>query len=73
MNTVPVMISDKDLHYIKDMLSWNFIAAKKVKHYLGHVNDADVNKMFETVNELHKKHYNILLSILEQGGQYEQQ
>lgn len=62
------MISGKDLDYIKDMLNWNFIAAKKTKSYLEHVNDADVNKIFNQVNEMHQKHYNTLLNILEQGG-----
>lgn len=64
MNTIPTMISGKDLDYIKDMLNWNFIAAKKARHYLGHINDAEVSQILEQVNEMHKKHYNQLLNIL---------
>lgn len=69
MDTVPVMISTKDLDYIKDMLNWNFIAAKKTKHFLGHIEDKEVAKLISQVSGMHKQHYNTLLSILKQGGQ----
>lgn len=64
MNTVPTMISGKDLDYIKDMLNWNFIAAKKAKHYLEHIQDEDVKTQIQKVYEMHKGHYNTLLSTL---------
>jgi hypothetical protein len=64
MDTVPVMISCKDLDYIKDMLNWNFIAAKKAKHYLEHIQDEDVKTQINQVCEMHQQHYNTLLGIL---------
>ncbi|HHT38304.1 MAG TPA: spore coat protein [Mollicutes bacterium] len=68
MDTVPVMISSKDLDYIKDMLNWNFIAAKKANHYLQHIQDEEVATLIKEVSEMHKRHYDMLLNIL-QGGQ----
>lgn len=64
MDKVPVMISTKDLDYIKDMLNWNFIAAKKAKHYLGHIQDTEVQALLTQMNEMHKKHYDTILNIL---------
>lgn len=71
MNTVPTMISTKDLDYLKDMLNWNFIAAKKANHYLEHIEDEEVATIIGKVNEMHIQHYNLLLDILNQGGQNE--
>jgi len=73
MNTVPTMISTKDLDYIKDMLNWNFIAAKKATHYLEHIQDADVKNLVSQISNMHKQHFTTLLNILNQGGQNEQQ
>ncbi|MDD2203117.1 MAG: hypothetical protein PHT75_04430 [Bacilli bacterium] len=73
MNTLPNMISTKDLDYLKDMLNWNFIAAKKAAHYLQHIEDEDVKNVITQVGDMHKQHFNILLNILNQGGQNGQQ
>jgi hypothetical protein len=73
MNTVPVMISTKDLEYIKDMLNWNLIAAKKATHYLEHIEDQEVADLITQISDMHKQHYNTLLNLLNQGGQNEQQ
>lgn len=73
MDTVPNMISTKDLEYIKDMLNWNLIASKKAAHYLDHIQDEEVADVISQVSEMHKQHFNTLLSLLEQGGQNEQQ
>lgn len=64
MDTVPTMISSKDLDYIKDMLNWNFIAAKKAKHYLQHIQDNEVKEQLNQVCEMHKQHFNTLLGLL---------
>lgn len=73
MDTVPVMISCKDLDYIKDMLNWNLIAAKKATHYLEHIQDEEVKTLISQVSDMHKQHYNTLLDVLKQGGQNGQQ
>lgn len=64
MKEVPNIISTKDLSYIKDMLSWNLVMAKKSKEYLKLVSDKDVKELLKRVNEVHKSHYEMLLEIL---------
>lgn len=66
MKEVPNIISTKDLSYIKDMLSWNLVMAKKSKEYLKLVSDKDVKELLKRVNEVHKSHYEMLLEILGQ-------
>ena len=61
---VPNIISTKDLSYIKDMLSWNLVMAKKSKEYLKLVGDKDVKELLKKVNEVHKSHYEMLLEII---------
>lgn len=64
MKEVPNIISTKDLSYIKDMLSWNLVMAKKSKEYLKLVGDKDVKEIIKRVNEVHKSHYEMLLEII---------
>lgn len=64
MKEVPNIISTKDLSYIKDMLSWNLVMAKKSKEYLKLVGDKDVKERLKKVNEVHKSHYEMLLEII---------
>lgn len=66
MKEVPNIISTKDLSYIKDMLSWNLVMAKKSKEYLKLVGDKDVKELLKKVNEVHKSHYEMLLEIISQ-------
>lgn len=64
MKEVPNIISTKDLSYIKDMLSWNLVMAKKSKEYLKLVGDKYVKELLKKVNEVHKSHYEMLLEII---------
>lgn len=64
MKEAPNIISTKDLSYIKDMLSWNLVMAKKSKEYLKLVGDKDVKELLKKVNEVHKSHYEMLLEII---------
>lgn len=64
MKEVPNIISTKDLSYIKDMLNWNLVMAKKSKEYLKLVGDKDVKELLKKVNEVHKSHYEMLLEII---------
>ena len=64
MKEVPNIISTKDVSYIKDMLSWNLVMAKKSKEYLKLVGDKDVKELLKKVNEVHKSHYEMLLEII---------
>jgi len=64
MNTVPTMISTKDLAYLADIFNWNFIAVKKANHYLQEIQDQDVRKMAENFKEVHQKICDSVISIL---------
>lgn len=65
MDKVPTLISTKDLAYIKDMLSWNLQAAKKINHYLKAVNDEEIKTLLQSVVAMHTNHYYLILSYLE--------
>ena len=71
MKEVPNIISTKDLSYIKDMLSWNLVMAKKSKEYLKLAGDKDVKELLNKVNEVHKSHYEMLLEIISQEELWE--
>lgn len=71
METVPTMITSKDLSYIEDMLNWNFNTIKKMNHYLSEVDDEDIIELFKKIIKVYKKHYINLVECLEIGGNNE--
>lgn len=64
MEKVPIIISNKDLMYIEDMINWQYTIAKKIKHYLNIVNDKDIINEFNEILDLLNINYDVLLSIL---------
>ena len=70
MNTVPNMISTKDLSYISDMINWNMTAGKAAHHYSQECKLEDIQKMMEVVRDMHARHVETLVTILKEG-QYE--
>lgn len=65
MNSVPNIISTKDLFYIEDMLNWNFVLIKKINNYIVLTKDEDVKKLLIKSNKQLEKNYNDILSVLE--------
>lgn len=65
MKEVPNIITDKDLLYIKDMLSWNLLINKKIYAFLDCINDDDITKLLNKTKKMHAAHYQELLDILE--------
>ncbi len=65
MNSVPNIISTKDLSYIEDMLNWNFVLIKKINNYIVLTKDEDVKKLLIKSNKQLEKNYNDILSVLE--------
>ncbi|MBE6140210.1 MAG: hypothetical protein E7172_01585 [Firmicutes bacterium] len=65
----PSMITAKDLSYIKDMFNWHLIAAKKLQFYLNDTIDNETTKLFKNLKELHYKHCQTLIDILESGDE----
>ncbi|MDD3821898.1 MAG: spore coat protein [Bacilli bacterium] len=71
MNNILGMISTKDLSYISDMLSWNFVLAKKALHFANEASDSEVINILNDIADMHYNHYNILLNLLNKGEQNE--
>lgn len=71
MNTVPDMISSKDLAYISDMFNWNYTIAKKAQFYTEFIEDKEILSEIKKTYSLHKQICESLLKILK-DGKYEQ-
>ncbi|WP_054951365.1 hypothetical protein [Numidum massiliense] len=61
-------LSSKDLHYVKDQLSWELLAMKKCHHYAGECQDQEIQKQLEQVGRMHQAHYEMLLNHLNPSG-----
>lgn len=64
MDTVPQIISTKDLAYISDMFEWNLIAFKQINHFIGEVKDEEIKEVFERLRNMHEEHLHFMISIL---------
>ena len=64
MNTVPLMISTKDLAYISDMFEWNFTASKKTYHFTQEIKDEELKELADRVCKMHSEHCRRLVNIL---------
>ena len=60
-NTVPLMLSGKDLDYLSDMFDWNSIECKKAYHYFNVQNE----ELKQLVEEIRNIHYNNLNKIID--------
>lgn len=63
----PKMISSKDLQYLSDMLSWNLLASKKMNWAAENCQLPDLKKEFQTAGQMHSKHYDEILKLLQQN------
>ncbi|MGA9173439.1 MAG: hypothetical protein WBZ33_05605 [Thermoactinomyces sp.] len=57
-----MQISDKDLHYLTDEMSWELLAMKKCHHYAGLCQDPAVQSLINQIGQMHQRHYEMLLS-----------
>lgn len=69
MNTVPAMISTKDLSYLEDMLNWSLNLCKKAKNYSEEVTDQGLKDTLLNVSDSCLEHYKVFLEALNIGGQ----
>lgn len=65
MDTVPTMISTKDLDYIYDMYSWNFNSCKEINHFINEVSDQEIVDLLKKCAKAHKKICQNLVTIIE--------
>ena len=68
MKQPPNVIASKDLSYLEDMLSWNLALCKQARHYKTEVSDQDVLNELESIGQMHKRHYNQLLQLLQNNN-----
>ncbi len=70
-NEVPNIITGKDLDYLCDMFNWNYGALKKINVGIENVKDEEIKEILKKGYNLFKDNLNIVLSILNEGGNNE--
>ena len=73
MDTVPKMISTKDLAYLSDIFEWNFTAYKELKHFEKEVENEKVQELINGWAEMHYQHLELVLSILKGEDEMEEE
>jgi len=58
-------ITDKELHYIKDMLSWELLAMKKCNELASQCQNPSFQTLINQVGMRHEQQYNAILSHLQ--------
>lgn len=59
------MITDKELNYIKDFLSWELLAVKKCEDAAKACTDPQIQSLIQQTGSKHQQHYNQLLTHLQ--------
>ena len=70
-NEVPNIISGKDLDYLSDIFNWNYGAYKKSVNAQKNLKNEELVTIFEEASNTFYNNMNIVLNILNQGGQNE--
>ena len=70
---VPNIITGKDLDYLSDMFNWNYDALKKMYVASTQVQDEQIKTLIDKSYNMFKNNLNVILSILNEGGNNEQQ
>lgn len=70
-NEVPNIITGKDLDYLSDMFNWNYEALKKMNVAINQVTDEQIKTTLEKGYNLFKNNLNVIISILNEGGNNE--
>ena len=68
MNSVPNIISGKDLDYLSDIFSWNYGAYKCTKNAYESATDMEIKEMINNASNLFYNNMNKVLDILKNGG-----
>jgi len=59
------VLTDKELHYIKDFLSWELLAMKKCSEAASRCTDLQIQNTIKEAGRKHQQHYDTLLSHLQ--------
>lgn len=63
-NSVPKIITGKDLDYLSDMFNWNYGAYKNTVNAIDSVNDEEIKNMLNKAVDLFYNNMNNVLDIL---------
>lgn len=61
----PPVITTKDYLYLKDAMSWELLASKKLHFFAQQAQDPEVKQHLEKAGRTHQKHYQMLLNHLQ--------
>jgi hypothetical protein len=61
MTTPPTVMTTKDMHYVKDQMSWLLLAMKKCSHFAQECTDPQIKQLIDKAGQMHQRHYNTLL------------
>ena len=67
---VPTIISNKDLDYLVDMFNWNYLVYKKMINSIDMINNLEIEEMIEKASDTFKENLNIILDIINEGGNH---
>jgi hypothetical protein len=59
------LMTDKELNYLKDFLSWELLAMKKCNEAAINCTDPQIQNLLKQTGQKHQQHYNALLSHLQ--------
>lgn len=65
----PEIITNKDLLYLQDALSWELLASKKAFHYASECQNPQIKVKLEQLVQVHQQHYQLLLEHLHPQSQ----
>ena len=63
-NSVPNIITGKDLDYLSDMFNWHYGAYKNTYNAIDNVNDEEIKNMLNNCSEIFMNGMNTILNIL---------
>lgn len=69
MQQPPQVVTSKDQLYISDMLSWNLLAMKKAHFFAQQCTDPEIKSALEQCGQMHQRHYQTILSHLQNPNQ----
>jgi hypothetical protein len=59
------LLSDKELHYVKDFLSWELLAMKKCNEAANQCQDQQIKQLIREAGKTHIRRFETLLSHLQ--------
>ncbi len=63
------ILTSKDLDYLSDSFSWNYVALKKTDNDCNMIDDEEIVSVFEKAISLFDDNLNSILNILESRGE----